>query len=229
MSVYILWFMIYSFGGWLWELAFNRLVNKVWRFHGYLTLPLLPIYGFSALGILVLAQPYIHNPVALFLAAALIVSLIEYFTSLVLERVFRLKLWDYSDWPMNIKGRISIFSTLGFGFMGLVLVYVLQPMVGQLTGLLPGLAAAIIAYSLLAIFILDYINSTASITRLRLDKKKLVGPISELQYKVGTSIAKFKRSRRKLRKAFDSWYNFNIRRLRKAYPRAITLGFKKRK
>ena len=113
--------------------------------------------------------------------------------------------------------------------MGLVLVYVLQPMVGQLTGLLPGLAAAIIAYSLLAIFILDYINSTASITRLRLDKKKIVGPISELQYKVGTSIAMLGRSRRKLRKAFDGWYNFNIRRLRKAYPRAITLSFKKRK
>lgn len=225
MSVYVLWFMLYSFGGWLWELIFNRVVSKIWRWHGYLTLPLLPIYGFSALGILLLVQPYIHNPALVFIAAAAIVNLIEFITSYILEKVFHLKLWDYSDWPLNIGGRVSLFSALGFGFMGLVLVYVLQPSVVHLISQMPEVAINILALALSVLFIIDYLNSTASIIRLRADKGNWSASFSGMQKNLERRIAMLRQERRKFRVAIDQWYRINLDRLNRAYPKArITVG-----
>ena len=230
MSVYILWFIMYAFGGWLWELVFVRVFRGKWHLSGYLTLPLLPIYGFSALGIILLVQPYVHNPVAVFLAAGAIVTLIEYVTSFVLEKIFHLKLWDYSDWPINARGRVSLFSSLGFGFMGLVLVYVLHPWVVEAVAILPNTLAIVLAYILLILFLLDYANSTISLARLRMVGSKMIsGSLDDLQQYIESQIIDLREKRQKIRLAIDGWYRYNIRRLRRAYPGARTVVTKRKK
>lgn len=230
MITYILWFMIYSFAGWLWELVYCRAVHGKWHLSGFLTLPLLPIYGFSALGIVLLVQPYVHNPVSVFLLAATIVTIIEYSTSFALEKVFHIKLWDYSNWPANVQGRIGLFSSLGFGFMGLVVVYVLHPWMANIVDTLPSMLATVVAYILLGLFVIDYINSTISLVRLRTTSNKLVsGSLDDLQQYIESQISELRERRQKTRLAIDRWYHYNIRRIRRAYPSAKTVDNERKK
>jgi uncharacterized membrane protein len=128
---FVLYFSIYAFFGWVWEFVFIWLTSRQLHWHGFLRVPLLPIYGFSAIAILLFVQPYIDNPFLVFLAGAFVVSLIEFFTGLVLDKFFHLRLWDYRDMPLNIMGYTDLYTSLGFGMMSLFLVYVVQPWVAS--------------------------------------------------------------------------------------------------
>ncbi|WP_431734208.1 putative ABC transporter permease [Lactococcus garvieae] len=41
-----------------------------------------------------------------------IVTIIEYITSFLLEKLFHMELWDYSNIPLNIEGRVDVFVSL---------------------------------------------------------------------------------------------------------------------
>jgi len=114
-------FTIYSFVGWLIEVVYRsttqrRLVNA-----GFLYGPFVPIYGFGAVTVLglhiVLAD---LNILLQALIYGLAISGLEYLTGATMERVFGLKLWDYSDNRFNLKGRICL--TFSLAWTGIVLL-----------------------------------------------------------------------------------------------------------
>ena len=87
----------------------------------------MPIYGVGALLVLYLFQGFANNILLLFLASMVATSIVEYITSFLLEKLFHLTLWDYSNRPFNINGRVCLRKSLLFGLMAVILVHFIQP------------------------------------------------------------------------------------------------------
>lgn len=112
-------FIICSFAGWVIESTFWSIKIKKISNSGFLYGPFIPIYGFGALSIYLISKiiGFIIFPIQLLLFT-LLVTLLEYMTSFLLEKIFSIKLWDYSNEKFNLQGRIC----LKFSFFWLILI-----------------------------------------------------------------------------------------------------------
>ena len=93
----VLLFFLYSFVGWLWETVYCSIKARHFVYRGFLVGPITPIYGFGILGVLYLLRPLHNQLLLLFFAAAVLVTLLEYVTSFLLEKLFHASWWDYHN------------------------------------------------------------------------------------------------------------------------------------
>ncbi len=126
LAVLIASFAFYSCAGWLFEsilcsISEKRVINR-----GFLNGPVCPIYGVGAMAA-VLFLSGIDDTARLFCWGAIVCSIIEYFTSWTMEKLFHARWWDYSDRFLNLNGRICVPATLLFGFFIVLVVDVIQP------------------------------------------------------------------------------------------------------
>ena len=77
---YFLWFILYSFIGWLYETIICSIGQRPFVNRGFLNGPYCPIYGTGAL-LMILILGHLTNPVALFLLGAIVACVLEYLTS----------------------------------------------------------------------------------------------------------------------------------------------------
>ena len=124
---YVFLFFIYSFLGWCLEVACKLVSDHKFVNRGFLIGPYCPIYGHGALIMTVLLNRYLNDPVTLFIMIILCCSLLEYFTSYFLEKIFHTRWWDYSGYRFNINGRICLETMVPFGLFGLFIMYVTNP------------------------------------------------------------------------------------------------------
>ena len=126
---YFLYFIIYSFIGWLLEVIckffeFKRYINR-----GFLIGPICPIYGYGVLTIILLIGRNTSDILSVFLKSILVCSILEYFTSYFMEKIFKARWWDYSKRRFNINGRICLETMLPFGILGTTVVYLIHPII----------------------------------------------------------------------------------------------------
>lgn len=155
LSFLFLLFITYSFFGWLLETIVCSIQAKKIISRGFLIGPFCPIYGVAALTIVFLLNDYLNDPFALFILATFWVTFIEYITSFILEKLFKVRWWDYSHLPFNINGRIVLHNSVAFGFLGLFLIYYINPLYVNLLEKVPNNILNITAIFLFAIFIID--------------------------------------------------------------------------
>lgn len=125
----IIYFFIYSFAGWLWETIYCSSKERRFVYRGFLFGPYCPIYGFGVLILLDVLSPLKSDPFLLFINSIVFMSVLEYATSYILEKLFHQRWWDYSSEPYNVHGRIALKSSLFWGVMCLVVIYLAQPAV----------------------------------------------------------------------------------------------------
>lgn len=119
--------MFYSFIGWFYESTIFSLIEQgKFMNRGCFMGPYLPIYSVVAVLNLYLLSD-VTSPMKIVLIAGLTCCAIEYVTSWTLEKLFHARYWDYSYFPLNINGRISVVSGAFFGFAILFLVKALHP------------------------------------------------------------------------------------------------------
>lgn len=165
-SKYIIYFALYAFVGWLYE-VFLEVVVYHWGFsnRGVLFGPYLPVYGVGALAFLLLVYPVIRKkeykkrllwiPVV-FLLCMLIATAIELVTSYALEAIIGSWPWQtYADYKINFQARIALSPSVRFGLGGVLFLYVLQPLFEKLTGKLSEKALTTVSAVLVIIFALD--------------------------------------------------------------------------
>lgn len=125
---YFICFMVFSFIGWVYESVFYSVQLKRFVNSGFLHGCICPIYGLGGL-VLVPFASVTDDFRVIFLAGAVICSMLEYAVSWLLENLFDARWWDYSDWPMNINGRVCIVSVVGFGLAAIIGTQVIIPAV----------------------------------------------------------------------------------------------------
>lgn len=124
-----LWFFfIYSFLGWCVEVAYNTIAQGSIVNRGFLNGPYCPIYGFGMISILLIFEEITgvnvreNNGIVLFISGILIASAIELFGGWILDKLFHIRWWDYSDKPFNFKGYICLEFSIYWG-LGIVFIY----------------------------------------------------------------------------------------------------------
>ncbi len=131
----IMFFFIFSFIGWAWEVALYLIEDGVFVNRGTMYGPWLPIYGSGGLLILLGLYKLRKNAVVQFFAAMTLCGVLEYFTSYALEVLHDgTKWWDYSGYFINLNGRICGEGLLVFGLGGIAVVYALAPHLAGLIG-----------------------------------------------------------------------------------------------
>lgn len=93
---------------------------------GLLYVPFNLLYGAGGLFITLALLPVVDNPFAVFGLGLVVGTTLEYFTSLLMEKVFHAVYWDYSKEFLNVQGRICLKYAIIWGLLSLVLLYVLD-------------------------------------------------------------------------------------------------------
>ncbi len=111
----VIYFVIYSFLGWICEEIFCVVSTHEFVKRGFLFGPICPIYGYGAIILLFLLKDYKNKPVKLFFLSAIIFSVFEYITDFFLQALFSTKWWDYTGQFLNLNGRITLSFSLVWG------------------------------------------------------------------------------------------------------------------
>lgn len=153
-------FFIASIIGWSFEVIMHIIEHGEFVKRGVLQGPWLPIYGYGCLLILTILHKFRKKPLQEFILIIVLCGLVEYFTAVYLEYVFNgTKWWDYSGYFLNIQGRVCAEGLLVFGIGGIILVYILAPLIDNVLQKINPKKLSIICCSLLCLFIFDHIYS----------------------------------------------------------------------
>lgn len=158
---WILFFFWYCFLGWIWECFFVSVKGawkqKRWKFvnRGFLHGPLIPIYGFAAVSILLVTIPVREHTALVYVMGALTATVFELVTGTAMERLFRVKYWDYSDLPLNYHGHICLFVSMFWGVFAVLLVQVIHVPVERILVKIPRILCEIVAFLMMAVTAYD--------------------------------------------------------------------------
>ena len=122
-------FILFSFIGWISEVIYvgvtsaHKFVNR-----GFLYGPLCPVYGFGGVMILMLPPSLYKTWIPLFFASMILCTIVEYFVSWLMEKLFHTRWWDYSHYKIQLNGRICLLNSILFGFLGVVVIHFVYPL-----------------------------------------------------------------------------------------------------
>lgn len=165
---YFVFFIIYSFLGWIYETCYCTIHEKAWENRGFLYGPCIPLYGVGATlaQILFVDLPF-HlgdSYITIFLGCALGSFVLEYCTSYVLEKKFNARWWDYSEFPLNINGRVCLIFTMCFGFAGIIVTQIIVPPIKEGISYLPVSLIEFFALLFMFIFGMDMALTVTALT-----------------------------------------------------------------
>ena len=190
-------YIAYSVLGWCGEMLYCSIPKgHICEKRGFLNGFLCPIYGHGALLVLYCLHGGFRNPVLTFIFGAIVTSILEYFTSWIMEKLFHMRWWDYSHYKFQINGRVCLLNSACFGLASVLLCHVVQP---WLWAHITGLGAAItvpLASFIFGIYLMDTILSFRSAFQL----SSQMGKLRELQTELKGYVAE-KREENQERKA----------------------------
>ncbi len=209
---YFFIFIIYTFLGWVLEVAFIFIRTKRFVNRGFLIGPACPIYGFGALIMMFYLTQYKDEPFTVFIMGAFICSTLEYITSYIMEKIFKARWWDYSDKKFNVNGRICLTYAFLFGLCGVIMICFTNPIIIYLLNLIPENIMVIISSSFLIIFITDVLVSFNIISKFKTTALNIAKDSTEEINKKVIETIKNKVLQKRIVKAFPSLkFQFNLR------------------
>lgn len=155
-SQWIFFFYFYCFFGWCFESAYvslkkRRLINR-----GFMRGPYLPLYGSGAIMMLVVSIPLQDNVFLVYIAGCLGATVLEYVTGVVMEALFKVRYWDYSEQKFNFQGHICLGSSLAWGFLTIFMTEWLHKPVEKVVLSLPGSLVTVLSFILTAVIFSDF-------------------------------------------------------------------------
>mgnify|MGYP000696527152 CR=1 FL=1 len=204
---YFMLFFIYAILGWIIETTLVSIEKRKFVNRGFLIGPYCPIYGFGGLAITILLKNYTKDPIVLFLMAVIICGTLEYFTSYIMEKIFKARWWDYSQRRFNINGRICLETLIPFGIAGTFILYIANPFIMKYINMIPELGLHIFTVVFLLIYVTDMIVSFKIILNLKEMTKEFKDNTIEISTKVKKIIRKKLFLYRRLARAFPKIQN----------------------
>jgi len=153
------YFFLYSFLGWVAEVAFHAITMGKFVNRGFLCGPVCPVYGVGVVAILLILGDFVEKPWAVFLVGIAFPTLIELFTGWILEVFFHNKWWDYSDRKFNLKGYICLEFSILWGLAVLFVVEAVHPLIKKFASLAGNVLGTVLVSVCLAVLIADMIVS----------------------------------------------------------------------
>lgn len=232
----LIYFILYSFLGWVMESIFRSICEKKVINTGFLKGPFCPIYGIGATIMFLFLEGVANKPILLFLIAIVVLTAWEYVVGVFLETVFHTKYWDYSDHKINFQGRICLTNSIFWGVLGVLFVKYIHPFVQEIIGKIDtGLLNYVLAI-LFTIFVIDTVisvihvkNIKATLENIEKINKEIKEKLKEIRVlkkekekeekliateNIQQMVEKLKKKRNRI-----TWKLYrNVHRLKKAFP-----------
>lgn len=154
---WVFMFFIFTVIGWIHETFVESLYHKKFVNRGSLHGPYIPIYGFGGCAMIVFVCPFKDNGFFAFLSGLICCTVLEYFTGWLMETLFHRQFWDYSMMKLTYKNRISLLSSLCWGFMSLFMLYMLFPFMQWFCGIIGSKAMIVFDCVMTTVFAVDII------------------------------------------------------------------------
>ncbi|MFV0392999.1 MAG: putative ABC transporter permease [Coprobacillaceae bacterium] len=229
MKILVLSFFVYGFSGWIWESIIIPIFKREPFFNaGFLNGPVIPIYGFGAVLVMLLFHEGKEYTIyELFLYGGIAACVLEYFTSYVMEKLFKRRWWDYSNMPLNYQGRICFGGFIVFGLFSVIAIRYVQPHLSDFLSGINDTLAIIITVVLVILFIQDIIFTSKVAYRL----EDHIQDIALLLEKEKEKLRTFREENIKIKEVVSSMEELKRRqkRLIKAYPYIIKREYRKKK
>ena len=169
----LLYFFFYSFVGWIWESSYVSILTKRLTNRGFLTGPMLPIYGSGAVVMLCATYPVQSSDIGIFLLGLIAATILEYVTGVVMEALFQVRRGDVEE----------LIEPLAWGVFTLLLIRVVHPRISALLEKIPQNVYFGALVVITIVFAIDFASSfhaamdlrqiLESITNLKSDAEKL--------------------------------------------------------
>ena len=174
-------FFIGSVLGWCLELVFRRFFSSAnpehkWINPGFCVGPYVPLYGFGLCILYLLAHvgqvtgmdSSTGGKALMFLCMAVSMTAIEYIAGILLLKLMKLRLWDYSQLWGNIQGLICPLFSAIWALMGAVYYFFVHPYIlSALDWLSNNLAFSFVIGFFFGVFVIDVVYSSHLLAKLK--------------------------------------------------------------
>ncbi len=164
---WLTFFYLYCFFGWIFESTYVSLRQKKFVNRGFLRLPMLPLYGTGAVMMLWLSLPVQDNIFLVYLSGVVGATALEYVTGWAMERLFKMKYWDYSNQKIQLNGYICLSSSIAWGFLTIFLTDVIHRPIARFVLDLPLILEVPLISVVSVLFVADTIWSVKEALDLR--------------------------------------------------------------
>jgi uncharacterized membrane protein len=175
-------FIIYSFMGWCLEVIYILYTEKRFVNKGFLYGPLCPIYGVTAVILIIVSYFVKDNLFYLFLEGFIIGSLVELITGYILAKLFHMKWWDYSNELVNIKGYVCLKFSVMWGALTIIFIKIIHPPVNLFVTFILNMKSEVIYNIVLIALVSDIaitINSLIQFRRFLIELYNIKNEIKE--------------------------------------------------
>lgn len=158
---WLLFFYFYCFFGWCIESAYVSIKDRKLTNRGFMRGPFLPLYGSGGTMMLVVSMPFREMGIPwriifTYLAGCLGATVLEYVTGVVMEALFKVRYWDYSNQKFNIKGHVCLGTSLSWGFLTIVMTEFVHVHVERVVFAIPGRVLTAMTLVLTAAIFADF-------------------------------------------------------------------------
>jgi len=161
----VIYFMLYSFAGWLLEVTYAYVKQGKFVNRGFLAGPVCPIYGFAVLLILNLSFLLKFRQTSLFtnlISITVMATVLEYIAGYLLETFLNVRAWDYSNEFCNLKGRVCLKFSILWGLLGCMVIYGVHPRVVQYVNEVDESVKMLVSLMFLGCILIDTAKSVLS-------------------------------------------------------------------
>jgi uncharacterized membrane protein len=179
-----MYFLIYSFGGWIVEVIYHAVVQGKIVNRGFLNGPVCPVYGFGMLAVLASGNALSSalssgdatsmNTFVLFLFGFVLATLVELIAGWLLYKCFHARWWDYSNKPFNVHGYICLEFSIIWGLAIVLVVKVIHPALSNAHVIAtPSTNGWWVMAVLYALYLFDFIMTILTASGLNKELKEL--------------------------------------------------------
>ena len=190
-------FFIGAVFGWILEVFFRKFFSSSnpehrWINPGFCVGPYIPLYGcglcilflFAMFGAQYGVDSGIVGRTILFFGMVVSMTLIEYTAGIILLKIFKLRLWDYSRLWGNIQGLICPLFSLFWTILGAIYYFFIHPVILEaLTWLSNNLSFSFVIGFFFGVFTIDVVYSGSLVTKMKAyaDEHQVIVRLEELR------------------------------------------------
>lgn len=207
-----LWlFLAYSFLGWVFETTVAAIRRQHFYNRGVINGPFCVIYGCGGL-IITIFGGELHG-IWLYIGSVLVATVVEWIAGHLIERWYHERWWDYSKLRFNLDGYVSLRTSLFWGVLGFAAAEWGTDLLLTFYHILPRLLMQILVLLLAALLLVDALSTILVVSERTRHPERW----EETDAKIASMTGRLSRR----------IYGFVDRRIRRAYPYRIKVGYEK--
>lgn len=162
---YINIFLFFSIFGYLFETICSYIFKSGFN-SGILYGPWTPLYGFGVIIIMLLSNKIFESlhlnkvveTIVVFVVITIVLTVLEWLGGVLIEKLFHITFWDYSNYKYHIGKYISLEMSLVWGIGSIILIYLVLPWSLNLIKKIPLFITIILSFLFLVDIVVTTIN-----------------------------------------------------------------------